>query len=222
MGVQSSAGGRGPIPDISLSTPLSLRTSFLFPLQDARSRREVIIGGLWLLVPMVGWFMNMGHRIVFVHHMMHGRSPWPAWGQPLVLLKHGLITWLGMVLYYAPATAVGWWAFQRGSIGLGVAAVLLWIPATIAIPGYMSHYCRAFDPREIFNPLRALRRCFEGGTAYWRAWGIALAALALSFAGLLAFGLGFLFTSVWFWQVAGFSFATVFTRQFNLAEPEAG
>jgi hypothetical protein len=40
--------------------------------------------------------------------------------------------------------------------------------------------------------------------------------LLCSFLGLLAFGIGFLLTSVWFWQVAGFSFATVFTETFRL------
>ena len=29
-------------------------------------------------------------------------------------------------------------------------------------------------------------------------------------------GSGALFTSVWFWQAAGFSFASVFTRRFGL------
>jgi len=38
----------------------------------------------------------------------------------------------------------------------------------------------------------------------------------VSFSGLLALGVGVLFTSVWFWQVAGFSFASVFTRRFGL------
>jgi hypothetical protein len=35
-------------------------------------------------------------------------------------------------------------------------------------------------------------------------------------AALLAFGVGFFVTSVWFWQVAGFSFATVFSQRFAL------
>ncbi len=65
-------------------------------------------------------------------------------------------------------------------------------------------------------PLKALRRVYQGGWAYWHAWAIALSALSVSFAGLLAFGFGFLVTSVWFWQVAGYSFATVFTRRFGL------
>ena len=55
------------------------------------------------------------------------------------------------------------------------------------------------------------------GRAYWHAWAIAIAALTLSFAGMLFFGVGFLFTSVWFWQVAGFSFATVMAQRHELA-----
>src|SRR2546425_1853628 len=80
----------------------------------------------------------------------------------------------------------------------------------------MSHYCRRFDAREVFHPARALRRVWQGGNAYWHAWGITLAALAVSFVGLLGLGLGFLVTSVWFWQVAGYSFGTVFSQRFDL------
>ena len=40
--------------------------------------------------------------------------------------------------------------------------------------------------------------------------------MLVSFVGLLGFGVGFAFTSVWFWQVAAFSFATVFTQRFDL------
>ncbi len=205
-----------PSQQIDLRTPLSFRTSFGFPLQSAVARREVVVGGLWLLVPFVGWLMNMGHRIVMVHHMLRGRSAWPAWQEPWTLLRHGFVTFLGMVYYYVPAAlfvvaAVAmeqWWPL--------VPAVVLFAAATIAIPGYMSHYCVAFDRREIFDPLRALRRSFEGGAAYWHAWAIALAALVLSFVGLLALGVGFLVSSVWFWQVAGFSFASVFSGRFAL------
>jgi hypothetical protein len=91
-------------------------------------------------------------------------------------------------------------------------AACLWLVATAAIPGYITHYCHSLDAREVFNPIRALRRASEGG----RRYSITLAALSFSFVGLLVFGIGFLVTSVWFWQVAGFSFATAFTGKFGL------
>jgi len=204
---------------IDVRSPLTLGNSFRFPLQTPRSRQEVLIGALWLLVPPFGWLMNMGHRIQMVHNMHHGRPTWPAWTDSTALLKHGLITCLGMAYYGAPGVAlvaVGLW---KASAWMMIVGGVLWLAAVVAIPGYMSHYCRAFDVREIFNPIRALSRVAEGGWAYWKAWGIVLCALVTSFVGLLGLGVFFLATSVWFWQVAGFSFATVFTQRFELDDP---
>ncbi len=213
------AGTRLINPKIDLSTPLSLRSSFRFPLQSDVARKEVLIGAVWLLVPVVGWVLNMGHRIVMVHQMMRGEPAWPAWRNVAQLARHGTITLMGMIYYYTPAAVVGIVAYVLSSLLLAFVAGLLLLFATLAIPGFMSHYCRSFDPREIFNPLIALRRCWQGGRGYWHAWGIAMLALAISFLGLIAFGVGFLVTSVWFWQVAGFSFASVFASRFSLREP---
>lgn len=207
-------------PPIDLRTRLDWRQAAHFPLQSALARREVLIGALWLLVPGLGWLLNMGHRIMMVHQMQAGRSAWPAWHHYPQLLRHGVLTFLGMVWYHLPASLLGAWALHTQHYGLLLPAALLWILATVAVPGYMSHYCRGFDPREIFDPRRALRRVRQGGRAYWRAWGIALRALGLSFLGLLGLGVGFLWTSVWFWQVAGYSFATVFTQRFGLDAPQ--
>lgn len=51
---------------------------------------------------------------------------------------------------------------------------------------------------------------------YFKAWIIGLAAVFVSFFGLLAFGIGFLITSVWFWQVAAFSFANAMNKRYDL------
>jgi hypothetical protein len=199
---------------ITLRAPLSLRGSFAFPLQGRQARREVLVGAALLLIPLVGWLLNMGHRVMMVHRMLHGEPAWPSWRNYGELLKHGLVTFGGMLFYYAPGLAllaVAWFAHVPA---LAAAGGLLLVLATLAIPGYMTHYCRAFDAAEIFNPARALGRALQGGAAYWHAWSIAVAALLLSFAGLLALGIGFLVTSVWFWQVAGFSFASVFSQRY--------
>jgi hypothetical protein len=176
----------------------------------------VLLGALVLCIPVLGWLLNMGHRIAMVHRMQHGESAWPAWRNPRALLFHGIITFLGMAEYHAPAVLCAFLGWRTGHLSLYVVAAVLWMVATAAVPGYMSHYCFAFDPREVFNPLRAMRRVFEGGRSYWHAWAIVLASLACSFLGLLGLGVGFLITSVWFWQTAAFCFATVFSQKFNL------
>jgi hypothetical protein len=201
---------------IDLSTPLSLKTSFLFPLQSPAARSEVVKGGLWLLVPLIGWILNMGHRISMTHRMQSGISAWPAWRDYRALIKHGVVTLLGMIEYHLPAAICELVAWRYHIVWLQFIAAILWIAATLAVPGYMTHYCYTLDASEVFNPLKAMRRVLEAGSAYWHAWAIALAALLCSFLGLLAFGVGFLVTSVWFWQVAGFSFATAFTDRYHL------
>ena len=165
----------------------------------------------------------MGHRIAMTHRMQHGESAWPAWRDYRSLFRHGMITLLGMIEYHLPAIVCEIIAWRNGSHLSQAFAVILWLVATAAVPGYMTHYCYSLDPREVFNPFRALRRVFEGGREYWHAWLIVLAGLSCSFLGLLGFGIGFLVTSVWFWQVAGFCFATVFSQRFRLlAQEDAG
>jgi hypothetical protein len=203
---------------IDLNSELSFRNSFLFPLQNARARREMLVGAVLVLLPVIGWLLNMGHRVEMVHKMQRGEPAWPSWNNYGRLLKSGTITFLGMVYYYLPGVMLGVVSIRLHERWVGIVASILLLLATIAIPGYMTHYCRDYDAREIFDPFRALVRVVQGGRLYWKAWGIALSALALSFVGLLALGLGFLATSVWFWQVAGFSFALVFTKRFALAE----
>lgn len=201
---------------IDLRCELSWRHALRFPLQSKAARRDLFIGGLWLLVPVFGWLLNMGHRIRVVHRLQRGEEPWPAWGAPGELLLHGCWTFLGMAFYGAPGLALiglGWWGAQPLLSALGGGVLLL---AIIAIPGYMSHYCRAYDRREIFDPRRALSRVRQGGAAYWRAWSYVIPTMLLSLLGLPLLVVGFVWTSVWFWQVAAFCFATVFTQRFDL------
>ena len=201
---------------IDLRTPLGLRSAFAFPTQTREGRKEIVIGAALLLLPVIGWLLNMGHRVQMIHNLQMGVSPWPAWRQYGRLLRYGTVTFLGMAAYQLPAILCAAMAWRTGSTMLGILAVGLSAVAIVAVPGYMSHYCVRFDAREVFNPVTALRRVGQGGYAYWHAWWIALAALAVSILGLLGFGVGFLVTSVWFWQVAGFSFATVFSQRFDL------
>lgn len=151
-----------------------------------------------------------------VHNMLHGKPAWPAWQNYPALLRHGTITFLGMFFYLLPAVICLWFYRINGSIYLALTGFVFALCAVVAIPGYMSHYCVAFDMREIFNPWLACKRVVQGGRHYWHAWGIVVVLLAMSFLGLLALGIGFLFTSVWFWQSAGFSFATVMSQHHKL------
>jgi hypothetical protein len=75
----------------------------MFPLQSSIARWELIKGALILCIPIIGWILNMGHRIAMTHRMQHGLPAWPAWRDYPALFRHGLITLLGMIEYHLPA-----------------------------------------------------------------------------------------------------------------------
>ena len=114
-----------------------------------------------------------------------------------------------MLLYRSPRWllfAIGILRKHRTAIAIGI---LLFLLAVIAIPGNMSHYRPELDPREILDPSRAPPCVRQGGR-------VVAPCMLVSFLGLLGTGVGFLFSSVWFWQRAAFSFANVFTQRFDL------
>lgn len=198
---------------IGLASPLTFANAFRFPIQSKGSRKDLIIGGLILFIPFVGWLLNMGHRIVVTHRLLHGvKDPWPAWQDPFTLFKHGMITFAGMVVYHLPASVVFAFAIAYESTPLFILAGVLWILGTCVIPGYMTAYCVNFEAREVFNMKRSIIRVARARNTYWRAWLITLCAMTFSFAGLIGFGVLFFWTSVWFWQVAAFCFANTMTQ----------
>lgn len=203
--------------NITLDSPLTLKNALLYPLQSPASRRDALIGALWLLVPVVGWLMNMGHRIVATNRALRGENPWPAWGTSGIF-RHGLVTFAGMVVYHAPSTVCFILADWTQSPALYVIAILLWLAGTCVVPGYMTRYCVDFDAKQVFNVARSVRAVLRAGPAYFHAWAIVLVLLAASFLGLFLLGVGFLFTSVCFWQSAAFCFANVMKRRLDAFE----
>ncbi|MCA9272705.1 MAG: hypothetical protein KDA31_06640 [Phycisphaerales bacterium] len=47
----------------TLESPLTSRNAFLYHIQNNRLRRDILTGAISLLVPGIGWLMNMGRRI---------------------------------------------------------------------------------------------------------------------------------------------------------------
>lgn len=205
-----------PSLGISLRSPLTLRNAFLFPIQNRAARRDVLCGALLLLLPGIGWMLNMGHRLRLVHRMHRDKPPWPAWDRYGQLFCHGALTTLVIVVFQLPGALLGLVAARHGGMMLWVVGAAVYACGLFLLPGFMTFYARDYDARELLDVPRAVRRVLGGGRAYLHAWGIVLVATAVSFFGLLVLGGGFLVTSVWLWQVAAFCFARVFSERHGL------
>jgi len=208
-------------PMIDLHSPLTWRNAFTFPLQSEGSRRDVLIGGVVLFIPVLGFVLNMGYRLRMVHHLQRGRYPWPGWTDFSGLLRHGGVATAAILGYHLPAllcVGLAWWLGSLWLFCLGVVSGGL---ATFFLPGFMTFYAYDFDVRHVLSPRVAWGRVLRGGRMYMKAWGIGVCACLLSFGGLLLFGVGFAWTSVWFWQVAAFCFSRVFSEQYGLSGGDA-
>lgn len=193
----------------------SLKESFLFPVSTPEARRDVFVGGLLLTTLLLGWILNLGHRLDVVQRLYHGERPYfrgfAPWGRTF---RRGLRAFAAISLYLAPAAlvaALAWAAEGAGNriiaLGLWAFAMGLFGLAIFVLPGGMTYNAAFDDLSYLYRPDKALRRALEGGAAYLRAWGIALLAILLSFVGLLALGVGFFVTSVWAWSVVGHAFS---------------
>lgn len=202
---------------ITIESDLTFRNAFLFPIQNASARRELLWGAVLLLLPGVGWLLNMGHRLGLVHRMLRRDTPWVGWrGTYQQSLWRGLLTTIVIAFFHVPAVVfiVFWSRTSNGAFLLAAAPILTL--CLYVLPGFMTFYAVRFDPKVLISPRIAIVRVLGAGPLYFKAWLIGLTAVILSFGGLLAFGIGFLITSVWFWQVAAFSFANALSRQYNL------
>lgn len=207
---------------MDLRSPLTLSNAFRFPLQSAASRRDVLQGGLVLFIPVLGFVLNMGYRLQMVHRMQHGQNPWPGWQNYADLLKHGGVASAAILGYHLPALLCLGLACREESVVLALLGLALGGAATFFLPGFMTFYAYDGDARHVLRAGAAARRVLRGGRAYLKAWAIGICACLLSFLGLLGLGIGFAWTSVWFWQVAAFCFSRVFSEQYGLLDVREG
>jgi hypothetical protein len=203
----------------------SLRECFAFPLSSPEARRDVLTGGALLFLPLIGWVLNLGHRLEVVRRVYHHDPPYyrgfAPWGRTLL---RGAKAFTAIVVYLSPAAAaaglaaLAWRGEARGlAAGAGAVALGCFALGVFSLPGGMTYNAVTGDIRYLYRPDEAFRRAREGGRAYLTAWGIAIAAIGLSFLGLAALGVGFFYTSVWAWSVVGYAFS----KALALAAPAA-
>lgn len=206
---------------IDLRSPLTFRNAFLFPLQCPGAVWGVFVGGFLLFIPFIGFALNMGCRLRMVSRMQQGLSPWPCWREPGHLWRQGLLATTAIVVYHLPALVVLALALFCKRWSLLLLALCLGAAATFLLPGFMTFFANDGRVEHLKRPGIALVRVLQGGRLYLKAWAIGGTACLMSFSGLLLFGVGFAWTSVWFWQVAAFCFSRVFSEQYGLLNPEA-
>ena len=174
-----------------------------------------------LLIPLVGWVLNMGHRLDVVYRIYHQEPPYyrgfAPWRRTFV---RGLKAATAILVYLSPAIAFGTAAWLTWDWRLLLAAAGFFAAGVFILPGGMTYNAAFDDISYLYRPDRALQRALEGGRDYLWAWVVALSAICLSLLGLLGLGVGFFYTSVWAWMVVGYAFSR--TLSLRWARPTEG
>lgn len=196
------------------TSELTIAAAFRFPIATAAARRDVLIGGLLLFLLIAGWILNLGNRLNVVSRFSADDRPYfrgfRPWGYTF---RRGCISFATISSYLAPsavlAVAAFWCrqsAMPTGHYLFAVLSAIAFCLGVFTLPGCMTVYAVEGDPRVLRQPVAAFRRAWGHRESYLLAWWIASLAILLSFLGLLALGVGFLFTSVWAWDVVGYAF----------------
>ena len=181
---------------------------FLFPLSTPDARRDLFKGSLMLIIPPLGWVMNMGHRLDVVSRIFHDQAPYHRGFSPLgKTFLRGLKALIAILIYLSPAIGAAALGAYLNQCWLLIFSALLFLLAVYILPGGMTYNAAHEDISYLYRPDRAALRAFSGGLTYLWAWVISLCAILLSPLGLLLFGIGFFYTSVWAWMVVGYAFS---------------
>lgn len=198
-----------------LPTELRLADAFRFPVATREARKDLLIGGILLLTLwIVGWILNLGNRLNVVSRLGADDRPYfrafRPWGYTF---RRGCISFAAISSYLSPAILLGLFAFSARSTGWAaghyVSAALSGLAFCLGVftlPGCMTVYAVEGDSRVLRHPVGAFLRAWRHRRMYLFAWWIAVLSVVISFAGLLFLGVGFLFTSVWAWDVVGYAF----------------
>jgi hypothetical protein len=202
---------------------MDISRAFSFVTEDEQWVSKILLGGVIILIPIIGPFFLLGYMLTIAEQVgLDNPRPLPVWGEFGALLMKGLYFFVISLVYLIPAfVLMGIWlcvaslgASNGDSETGGTFVVVLsciFIPlmliltfggsalSTIATARYLvaGQLAAAFD----FGPVVALLRAHAG---LWLMWLlVTILASFLASLGVIACGVGVLFTSFYAYCVQG-------------------
>ena len=117
---------------IDRGTRPTFKESFWFPIATREAQRDLIVGGTSLIIPPLGWVLNMGHRLDVVYRIYHDEPPYYQGFKPYgSTFLRGLKAAVAILVYLSPSLICGSLAYSNQLIALWVIAALLFITKSI-------------------------------------------------------------------------------------------
>src|SRR5665648_965546 len=125
--------------------------SFTYMLQQPGGLVMLIIGGLLMFVPIIGWAFVAGYIIRTMRQVAAGSDSLPEWTDWGQLLVSGLLVWVGSLIYEIPGFIMGRFG-TGGSIlqTLWGLVVFIVLPAALVRFAVSDNFGAFFDFDAIF------------------------------------------------------------------------
>ena len=86
---------------------LSFIHCFSFPFSTPQARKDWLWGSLLLCTLLIGWILNLGHRLDVVHRLYHNQPPYYRGFHPVKqTFVRGLQAFLAITVYLCPAMII--------------------------------------------------------------------------------------------------------------------
>lgn len=182
--------------------------SFTYMLQQPGGLGKLVIGGLLMFVPIIGWAFVAGYIVRTMRQVAGGSDSLPEWTDWGQLLVSGLLVWVGTLIYEIPGLIMGRLG-TGGSVlqGLWGLVIFIVLPAALVRFAVSDNFGAFFDFNEIFAFIQA------NSSNYILAVVLALVAGFLSMFGLILLIVGVVFTIMWAALVTAHLYGSVWANQ---------
>lgn len=181
--------------------------SFSFVVGQGNWIKKVIIGGLLLLLPIVGWLFVTGYGVKLIRGVANGSEELPEWAEWGDLLTQGLFIYVAGLIYWIPGAILSRMGEQGAMVSTlwGIVVAML-LPAAVIRFVVSRDFGAFFDFNEILGFIR------ETFSDYVVVVLLMILAHALSGLGLVLLVVGVVFTAFWAMLVSGHLCGTLAAR----------
>jgi hypothetical protein len=182
--------------------------SFTYMLQQPGGFGKLIVAGLLLFIPIIGWAFVAGYMIRTMRHVAAGQDTLPDWNDWGQLLVTGLLVWVGGLIYEIPGLILGRFG-DAGSLLQGLWGLVIFVvfPAAIIRFAATDNFGSFFEFGEIIGFIQ------NNTSNYILAVVLTLVASMLSMVGLVLLIIGVVFTIAWSMLVTAHLYGSVWANQ---------
>lgn len=182
--------------------------AFSYVFRDPSWIKKLLIAGLLVFVPIIGWAMILGYSLQIIRNVYQGGdSLLPEWTNFGELLVSGIVAWVGIFIWLLPVTIISsciqlFGQGDDGMSGVGLLLTCLFLPIQLVYqivfpPIVTARYAvnRTFGTMFQFGEI--FQQVQRAGSALVILFLISLVAYLIAGVGLIACIIGVVFTAAY-------------------------